>query len=200
MAKARLLEIPVFTLMAREMAKKLGKPHAENLSGDVWKVVWRNSHAWKLEYATRPQVSVTGDKLPDFLVERDDEPRLGVEVKNWALTSKWSYLTGQRDILDRFNWLPDKCDRVLLTTHLDAKTGHESAKISSAMARSNILVEKLGSVVGPEGLNGNKLYRNIAPRVKRWLAFIHKRNPKKRAAKRGQQRITRYTQAKRSRP
>ena len=190
MRMARALEIPVFNLMRQEMKARLGNPRIVVTEGETWRVVWRTSHIWTLEYATRPQTSVTGNGLPDFMIKKDDHTVLAIECKNWSKTSRWSTLTVKRDILERFDWLPPMCRRILIATHLNAKTDNETIQIRRLMDKYEIMVRLLKDVVGSPELGGKMAYKKLWPIVHEQLGFIRK--ARKKSGKKGQMRIEAY--------
>jgi len=189
MQKARALEIPVFRLIKQTMTSKLGKPVKDNRSGSLRTVEWKTSRTWVLEYEARPQTSITGNKVPDFIIKRDDTELLAVECKNWALKSKWSKLSAQDQIIDRFTWLAT-ARRIVLSSHLDANGPVETAKIRHQLDMLGIEVQLLGNVVGEPPLQGTKIYKKLGPIVGEWLGFVRKK--RKKPPPKGQKRIDKY--------
>jgi len=194
MRMARALERPVFKLMRQEMKAKLGNPRIVVTEGETWRVVWKTSHIWTLEYATRPQTNPTGDRLPDFQIRKDDRAVLAIECKNWAKTSKWSTLTVKRDILERFDWLPPMCRRILIATHLNAKTDNETVQIRRLMDKHEISVRLLKDIVGSPELSGKMAYKKLWLIVHDELGFIRK--ARKKSTQKGQMKIQVYLRAK----
>jgi len=195
MQMARALEYPIFRLMKQELSAKLGKPRVIKEEGETWRVIWKTSHIWSLEYIRRPQVSDTGNKLPDFIIRRDDHAVLAMECKNWSATSKWSTLTVKRDILDRFDWLPPSCHRILVTTHLKAKTDNETMAIRMLVHKHEIDAELLGRLVGSPELSGKEVYKKLWPIVHQRLGFIRPARGRKKAKQKGQMKIEVYPTA-----
>jgi len=195
MRMARALEIPVFNLMKQEMGK-LGKPRKVIKEGETWRVEWKTSHNWSLEYATRPQTSLTGNRLPDFQIKKDGRAVLAIECKNWAKTSRWSTLTVKRDILERFCWLPPMCRRILMASHLNAKTDNETVQIRGLMDKHEIMVRLLKDVVGSPELSGKRVYKKLWPIVHEELGFIRKARGRKKGNQKGQIKIEVYTPKK----
>jgi hypothetical protein len=191
-AMARRLEVPVFVLMKQQLQKKLGNPIKQNLTGERWKVVWASSHLYKLSYFRRPQTAnVEGHHMPDFILEVDGQAKLAVEAKNWSLTSKWSVGSAQRQIVDRFVWLPESCECVVLASHLQANGPGETMEICRMLREADIRMYVVGHPVGYPPLTGPKVYAMLARMVSEWLGFIRKRTKRTRRVK-AQKRISQY--------